>query len=80
MRCFAQPIFPTQPHSGRTLSGTLRGVHPIPGNPGIEQPGQANAKAMVVGLLLRGVRVFRQFVWLWFFPVSTARPSPPTCH
>jgi hypothetical protein len=39
--------------------GTLRGAHPIPGNPGIEQPGQANAGAMVVGLPLGGLRVFR---------------------
>jgi len=37
-------------------------MHPNPGNPGIEQPGQANAAAMVVGVgafsgTLRGLKL-----------------------
>ncbi|HLO16136.1 MAG TPA: hypothetical protein VK206_14985 [Anaerolineales bacterium] len=45
-------ICPTQPHSGRAPSGTLRGVHP-----GSVRRGGASRTA---GTL----RVFKQFAWL----------------
>jgi hypothetical protein len=42
-------------------------MHPIPGNPGNEQPGQASAGAMVVAaqraVFGDGVRVFGEFAW-----------------
>jgi hypothetical protein len=53
-------------------------MHPIPGNPGIEQPGQANAGAMVVGLAafsgsLRGLKLV-PVKWRYLVPPRRIEP------
>ena len=70
---------PTQPHSGKAPSGTLRGVHPGSERRGGASPISGKVRgAMVVGLPLRGVRVFQAvFYVLAFFRLDGfAVPAP----